>query len=59
MRGGDVAVQREVLAALIELVVPVRSSRGKYTADVTWAPLGEALRTAVNSQLSPAASRAA
>jgi len=59
MRAGDVAVQREVLAALIERVVPVRSGRGKYTADVTWAPLGEALRTVVNVPLSPEVRRVA
>jgi len=29
MRGGDIAAQREVLAALVERVVPVRVGRGR------------------------------
>jgi hypothetical protein len=53
------AGQREVLAALSERVVPVRCGRGKYTVDVTWTPVDEALRTAVNLPMSSAASRAA
>jgi hypothetical protein len=44
MRGGDIAAQREVLAALIERVVPVRVGRGKYTAEIVWTPLGDGLR---------------
>jgi hypothetical protein len=46
MRDGEVAAQREVLAALIERVVPVRVGRGKYGAAIAWTPLGEALRAA-------------
>ena len=44
MRDGDIAAQREVLAALIERVVPVRIGRGKYGVEVSWTPLGEGLR---------------
>jgi hypothetical protein len=47
MRAGDIAAQREVLAALIERVVPVRVGRGRYSAEITWTPLGEGLRAAV------------
>ena len=49
MRDGDIAAQREVLAALIERVVPVRIERGTYGVEVTWTPLGEGLRAAVAS----------
>src|SRR5215204_1634632 len=43
MREGDIAAQREVLAAIIEQVVPVRTARGKNDVDVTWTTLGEAM----------------
>jgi hypothetical protein len=46
MRGGDIAAQREVLATLIEQVVPVRIGRGVYGVEIVWAPLGEALQVA-------------
>jgi hypothetical protein len=41
MRDGDIAAQREVLAAVIERVVPVRLGRGQYGVEVFWTPLGE------------------
>jgi hypothetical protein len=44
MRDGDIAAQREVLAALIERVVPLRIGRGQYEVEVSWTPLGEGLR---------------
>ena len=47
MRDGDIAAQREVLAVLIERVVPVRVGRGHYAVEITWTPLGEGLRAAV------------
>jgi hypothetical protein len=47
MRDGEIAAQREVLAALIERVVPVRIGRGQYDVEVAWTPLAEALRAAV------------
>jgi hypothetical protein len=47
MHGGEIAAQREVLAALVERIVPVRITRGKYGAEVTWTPLGEGLRAAI------------
>jgi hypothetical protein len=47
MHDGDIAAQREVLAALIERVVPTRVGRGTYKVEVSWTPLGEGLRAAV------------
>src|SRR5829696_5779488 len=49
MRDGDVAVQREVLAALIDRVVPVRTGRGTYDVTIEWTPLGDGLRAVVLS----------
>jgi hypothetical protein len=43
LTGSDVAAQRDVLALLIERVVPERISRGQYRAVITWTPLGRAL----------------
>jgi DNA invertase Pin-like site-specific DNA recombinase len=37
--------QRDVLGLFVEKVVPVREGHGRYHADVTWTPLGEALHT--------------
>ena len=48
MREGDIAAQRDVLAVLIERVMPVRVGRGKYDAHVIWTPLGEALRVSID-----------
>jgi hypothetical protein len=47
MREGDVAAQREVLAALVERVVPVRVGRGTYDVKIVWTLLGHGLRVAV------------
>ncbi len=47
MRDGDVAAQREVLAALVARVAPVRVGRGKYGVEVSWTPLGDGLRAAI------------
>jgi hypothetical protein len=49
MQGGSVAAQREVLAALIERVVPMRVGRGQYEVEVSWTPLGEGLRAVILS----------
>jgi DNA invertase Pin-like site-specific DNA recombinase len=49
LRQGDVAAQREVLAALVERVVPERVGRGRYGVEVRWTPLGDGLRAAVAS----------
>ena len=46
MREGDVAAQREVLAVLMERVVPMRTGRGTYDVEIAWTPLGAGLRTA-------------
>jgi hypothetical protein len=46
MRGGELAAQRDVLAVLIDRVVPVRTGRGTYDAEIEWTPLGEGLRAA-------------
>jgi hypothetical protein len=49
-RDGELAPQRDVLAALMDRAVPVRVGRGRYGVEVTWTPLGEALqRTCVAS----------
>jgi hypothetical protein len=49
MREGEIAAQREVLAALINRVVPVRVGRGQYSVEMSWTPLGEGLRAVVLS----------
>ena len=36
-----------MLAALVERVVPVRARVGRYGAEITWTPLGKALRELV------------
>ncbi len=41
--------QRDVLATLLERIVPVRVGHGKYRVDATWTPLGTALRAALKS----------
>jgi DNA invertase Pin-like site-specific DNA recombinase len=59
MHDGDIAAQREVLAALVEKVVPVRVSRGKYDVNVIWTPLGEALRVSIDPPMTTAVGRVA
>jgi hypothetical protein len=54
MRDGDIAAQREVLAAVIEQVVPVRVGRGTYDVTIAWTPLGDGLRAASQGTASPA-----
>ena len=44
LAGSDIAAQRDVLALLIEQVVPERVGRGQYEPMITWTPLGAALR---------------
>ncbi len=44
MQGADAEAQREVLAVLVDHMVPVRERPGAYRVDITWTPLGEALR---------------
>jgi DNA invertase Pin-like site-specific DNA recombinase len=44
LQGIDIEAQREVLAVLVERVVPIRERPGVYRVDITWTPLGEALR---------------
>jgi hypothetical protein len=46
MREGGIAAQREVLAVLLERVVPVRTGRGTYDVEIAWTPLGAGLRAA-------------
>ena len=45
---GPVPRRRDVLARLIETVVPIRVGYGKYKADITWTPLGTALHALAN-----------
>ena len=61
MRDGDIATQREVLAAaLVERVVPVRVRRGTSGVEIDWTPaFGEALGAALDAPLSTAMSQAA
>jgi hypothetical protein len=47
LRDGDIAAQREVLAALVERVVPVRVGRGQYGVEIVWTPLSDGLQAAV------------
>ncbi|HEY8884000.1 MAG TPA: hypothetical protein VIO35_01710 [Chloroflexota bacterium] len=49
LRGSDVAEQREVVAALVERVVPVRLGHSTYEARITWTPMGEALRATLET----------
>jgi site-specific DNA recombinase len=44
LQGADVVAQREVLAVLLERVVAERERQGVYRVDLTWTPLGVALR---------------
>ena len=41
---GNVAAQRDVLAALIKRVVPRRYGRAQYRVEIVWSVLGEALQ---------------
>ncbi|MDF3015445.1 MAG: hypothetical protein K0R44_670, partial [Thermomicrobiales bacterium] len=59
MRDGDIAAQREVLAALIERVMPRRIGRGRYEVEIVWTPLGEGLREALDPVTAASASQAA
>ncbi|SRR5712691_3855417 len=44
LEGADVIAQRQVLAILIDRIVPVRERQSVYRVDITWTPLGETLR---------------
>ena len=44
LAGADLETQRNVLAGLVERVVPERVGYGKYEARIEWTPLGRALR---------------
>jgi hypothetical protein len=59
LRGGEVAAQREVLAILVERVVPRRVGYGVYEADINWTPLGHGLRTVSSLPATLAGRRAA
>jgi hypothetical protein len=43
LAAADIPAQREVLAELIQQVVPIRIRRGHYRIQITWMPAGEAL----------------
>ena len=47
LRDADVPAQREVLAALMDQVVPGRVRRGQDEARITWTPLGQAFQESV------------
>ena len=44
LAGADIEAQRNVLADLVERVIPERVGYGKYEARIEWTPLGKALR---------------
>jgi site-specific DNA recombinase len=44
LRDADTSAVREVLAILVDRVVPVRRAVGRYEAEITWTPTGETLR---------------
>ena len=44
LRAADNPARRDVLALLIERVIPVRVGYGKYDVTIAWSPLGQALR---------------
>jgi DNA invertase Pin-like site-specific DNA recombinase len=44
LAGTDIEAQRNILADLIERVVPERVGYGKYETRIEWTPLGKALR---------------
>jgi site-specific DNA recombinase len=43
LEGESIPEQRDVLAELVSSVVPRRVGHGKYTAEIVWTPLGDAL----------------
>ena len=43
LTGSEITAQRDMLALLIERVVPKRISRGEYQAQIHWTPLGAVL----------------
>jgi len=43
LTGADIEAQRNILADLIERVIPERVGYGKYEARIEWTPLGRAL----------------
>jgi hypothetical protein len=45
-RHEPVSEQRALLGLLIQSVTPRRVSHGKYTAQITWTPIGQAIRKA-------------
>ena len=48
-RSGTVAARRDVLAALVERITPVRVGHGKYSAEIGWSALGQALLDATGT----------
>jgi hypothetical protein len=44
LAGIDIRAERDVLVLLVERIVPIRESRGVYSARVTWTTLGVNLR---------------
>ena len=43
LQEADIPAKRDVLAVLVQQVVPVRQRIGVYSADITWTPLGQKL----------------
>jgi DNA invertase Pin-like site-specific DNA recombinase len=52
---GDIASKRELLGQLVDKVQPERTGWGKYRPEITWSPLGAALRSAAGPNSAEAA----
>jgi hypothetical protein len=44
LQGSEIEAQREVLAVLVDRIIPIRKRPGVYRVEITWTPLGVALR---------------
>jgi hypothetical protein len=54
---GDTRAKRELLALLVQRIVPKRIARAQCEAAIAWTPLGQALRDAVVAARTAAGSR--
>jgi DNA invertase Pin-like site-specific DNA recombinase len=44
LAGMDVLAQRDVIGELVQKIIPERTGRAQYRVDITWKPVGDALR---------------
>jgi hypothetical protein len=54
VESGDVAAQRDVLAFLVQRVVPKREGPNAYTVEVVWTPAGDAVCRLAEALAAPA-----